>query len=90
MSRESLLSEGMSVTLAIEFGKIFNTVGLILIKRNNQLKDGYDITLEASSDLEKSAILSLQILLMISRVATCIVTVLTPVDQFHKPDLEPQ
>ena len=64
----------VGLPLAIEFGKIFNTVSFDTNKKRiNQLKDGYDITTEVTSSdfLKSQTILSLQILLMISRVATC-------------------
>ena len=82
----------VGLPLAIEFGKIFNTVGFDTNKKRiNQLKDGYDITLEvASSDFEKSS--NLEFTNSSHDIESCdvyIVTVPTPVDQFHKPDLEP-
>lgn len=82
----------VGLPLAIEFGKVFHTLGFDVNERRiNQVMDGYDVTSEVpSSDFDESSHLSFTN--AANDLKNCnvyIVTVPTPVDQFHKPDLEP-
>ena len=82
----------VGLPLAVEFGKIKETIGFdINRKRIEDLKKGYDQTLEKDKDE-----ISLAKLLIFSNepsdLANCncyIVTVPTPINKFKKPDLSP-
>ena len=80
----------VGLPLAVEFGKIYNTVGFdINQSRIDELNRGIDSTLELeSSDLTKST--KLVFSLNIEDIADCniyIVTVPTPIDKNKRPDL---
>lgn len=82
----------VGLPLAVEFGKIRKTLGFdIDEKRINELKDGFDSTLEVSKeDFKKSSNLNLTSL--VDDLKTCeifIITVPTPVDDTKKPNLKP-
>ena len=82
----------VGLPLAVEFGKIKETIGFdINKKRIEELRKGYDQTLEKNKDE-----ISLARLLSFSHepydLANCncfIVTVPTPIDKFNKPNLSP-
>jgi UDP-N-acetyl-D-glucosamine/UDP-N-acetyl-D-galactosamine dehydrogenase len=82
----------VGLPLAVEFGKIYKTVGYeINKKRIHQLNKGTDITLELDrgslADAEK-----LSYTYDIGKIRPCdiyIVTVPTPIDKNKKPDLQP-
>lgn len=82
----------VGLPLAVEFGKIFNTVGFdVNHDRIEELKSGTDSTLEVDSDELKSAS-NLAYTLAIEDIADCnifIVTVPTPIDEYKRPDLSP-
>lgn len=82
----------VGLPLAVEFGKHFDTIGFdIKQDRIDELKSGYDRTLEVDEQNLKSA----------NKLSYCcrleglqeadiyIVTVPTPIDNFKKPDLTP-
>jgi UDP-N-acetyl-D-glucosamine/UDP-N-acetyl-D-galactosamine dehydrogenase len=82
----------VGLPLAVEFGKIIDTVGVdISDKRINDLKQGVDATLEVL----KSEILESSFLKFSSNfddIEHCnyyIITVPTPIDQYKTPDLMP-
>ena len=82
----------VGLPLAVEFGKIINTIGFDINKsRIDELKINSDLTLEVSSeDLKKSV--KLTYTNNIDAVNDCniyIITVPTPIDKFKKPDLMP-
>lgn len=82
----------VGLPLALEFGKIYPTVGYDLnAERINSLKKNRDDTLEIEyEDFDKSQFLTLSNL--ISDLESCnvyIVTVPTPVDKHNRPDLSP-
>ena len=82
----------VGLPLAVEFGKIINTIGFDINKsRIDELKINSDLTLEVSSeDLKKSV--KLTYTNNIDVVNDCniyIITVPTPIDKFKKPDLTP-
>ena len=82
----------VGLPLAVEFGKKYSTLGFdINQKRINELKEGYDRTLESN----KSEIDASENLIFSSNVQDLmnynvyIVTVPTPINQFKSPDLSP-
>jgi len=82
----------VGLPLAVEFGKKFMTLGFdINLKRINELKSGYDRTLESNkSEIEEAK----QLIFSSDVNDLCnynvfIVTVPTPIDQFKAPDLTP-
>lgn len=82
----------VGLPLAVEFGKKIQTVGFDINKaRIEELKNGYDRTLEVDSDNLKSAskiVYSTQL----EDIRDCtifIVTVPTPTDRHNRPDLTP-
>ena len=82
----------VGLPLAVEFGKQFETVGFdVNAKRLEELKSGFDRTLEVES--EKLALAKhLSFTNNIEDLRKCsifIVTVPTPIDKFKRPDLEP-
>ena len=82
----------VGLPLAVEFGKKFETVGFDINKeRIEELKEGYDRTLEVDSENLKSAKkLSFTTELDDIKDANIyIVTVPTPIDSFKRPDLTP-
>ena len=82
----------VGLPLAIEFGKIYPTVGFdIQPARIEELKNGTDRTLEVSQD-ELSEATQLTYTTESRELANCkvfIVTVPTPINKFRQPDLEP-
>lgn len=82
----------VGLPLAVEFGKKYTTIGFdINEKRIEELKKGYDRTLEVDSEgLKASKNISFTTSLEKLKEATIyIVTVPTPVDIYKKPDLTP-
>lgn len=82
----------VGLPLAVEFGKMYNTVGFdVNSKRVSELKNSIDVTLECSSE----EIASANLLKFsdcesdLAKASIYIVTVPTPVDRHHKPDLFP-
>ncbi|HQO10254.1 MAG TPA: Vi polysaccharide biosynthesis UDP-N-acetylglucosamine C-6 dehydrogenase TviB [Clostridiales bacterium] len=82
----------VGLPLAVEFGKIFETVGFdVNAKRVEELKKGIDRTLEVESENLKSAKL-LKCTAKLDDIKKCdfyIVAVPTPVDKYKNPDLTP-
>ncbi|MCF2503366.1 nucleotide sugar dehydrogenase [Dyadobacter sp. CY107] len=82
----------VGLPLAVEFGKIFETIGLdIDQQRISELVNHFDRTLEVDSDGLKAAA-KLRFTSDpsdIQRASIFIITVPTPVDQFNNPDLTP-
>ena len=82
----------VGLPLAIEFGKIYPTIGFDINKaRIDELKKGIDHTNEATPEQLTSAKL-LTFSADINNIKGCnvyIVTVPTPIDEFKKPDLNP-
>lgn len=82
----------VGLPLAAEFGKFYPTVGFDINKdRVAELKEGKDHTLELSSE-ELSQSAHLQFSDNLEDIRLCnvfIVTVPTPVDEHHQPDLTP-
>lgn len=82
----------VGLPLAVEFGKVMDVVGFdINIDRIEELKKGYDRTLEVEAEeLKQATHLSYSSDLNdLKSVNYYIVTVPTPVDQYKKPDLTP-
>lgn len=82
----------VGLPLAVEFGKILDVVGFdINQSRIDELKKGVDRTLEVESEELKSAkrLVFSSTISDLSSVNYFIVTVPTPVDEFHVPDLKP-
>jgi len=82
----------VGLPLAVEFGKIFDTIGLdIDHQRINELKTHFDRTLEVDNAglLEASKLRYTASPDEIKEAAIFIVTVPTPVDKFNNPDLTP-
>ncbi|MFN3444788.1 MAG: Vi polysaccharide biosynthesis UDP-N-acetylglucosamine C-6 dehydrogenase TviB [Bacteroidia bacterium] len=95
MSDRSIAIIGLGyvgLPLAVEFGKKFNTLGFDINQgRINELKSGYDRTLEVDSEELKS---STQLnytadLAELKKANFFIVTVPTPIDKNNRPDLTP-
>ncbi|GGC09407.1 nucleotide sugar dehydrogenase [Dyadobacter sediminis] len=82
----------VGLPLAVEFGKIFKTIGLdIDQQRINELNNQFDRTLEVDAEGLKSAS-KLRFTVDpddIRQASIFIITVPTPVDQFNNPDLTP-
>ncbi len=82
----------VGLPLGVEFGKKFNTVGYdVNTQRIQELQNGLDRTLELNSD-ELSAARNLSFTSDASLLRNCniyIVTVPTPIDQHHRPNLSP-
>tara|TARA_B100001750_G_C15494360_1_gene593212 strand:+ start:472 stop:1731 length:1260 start_codon:yes stop_codon:yes gene_type:complete len=80
----------VGLPLAVEFGKVFNTIGFdINQKRIQDLKQGLDSTLEYSESLLKDSS-KLVFTSEENDISDCniyIVTVPTPIDENNKPDL---
>jgi UDP-N-acetyl-D-glucosamine/UDP-N-acetyl-D-galactosamine dehydrogenase len=82
----------VGLPLAVEFGRKFDTVGFDINKtRVDELKKGYDRTLEVDEQLLKSAQkLSYSTdISALEKVDIFIVTVPTPIDKYKRPDLTP-
>lgn len=82
----------VGLPLAVEFGKKYPTIGFdINFTRINELKQGYDKTLELSeSDLLKSVYLDFTYNdAFLNDCNVFIITVPTPIDIYKKPDLGP-
>lgn len=82
----------VGLPLAVEFGKKFPTLGFDINQgRINELKNGYDRTLEVESEHLKSATrLSYTAdLAELKKANFFIVTVPTPIDKNNRPDLTP-
>jgi len=82
----------VGLPLAVEFGKKYSIIGFdINQNRINELKKGYDRTLEVNTqELKEAKQLSFTTNIEKLREATIyIVTVPTPVDLYKKPDLKP-
>ena len=82
----------VGLPLAVEFGKKYKVIGFdIHQKRIDELKEGYDRTLEVEKEeLQSAKGLSYTTNLEDLRVAQIyIVTVPTPIDHYNKPDLTP-
>jgi UDP-N-acetyl-D-galactosamine dehydrogenase len=82
----------VGLPLAVEFGKVFKTVGFdIKAARVAELKKGRDSTLEVeASELRAARLLSYTTNLKDLRsCAVYIVTVPTPIDDYKRPDLKP-
>ncbi|NBP70625.1 MAG: nucleotide sugar dehydrogenase [Cytophagia bacterium] len=82
----------VGLPLAVEFGKVIETLGFdINEKRIDELKGGFDRTLEVEAE-ELKASLRLSYSSQaedLKSVQYFIVTVPTPVDEYKKPDLSP-
>ena len=92
-SRIGIIGLGyVGLPLAVEFGKQFPTLGFDIVEqRIEQLKSGYDCTLEVTTD-ELTAAIQLDYSGDIDDLADCniyIVTVPTPINQHKQPDLTP-
>lgn len=82
----------VGLPLAVEFGKVIETLGFdINTYRIDELKSGYDRTLEVEAEeLKASSKLSYSSQAEdLKSVQYFIVTVPTPVDEYKKPDLSP-
>ena len=82
----------VGLPLAVEFGKVLPVVGFdINTDRIDELKKGYDRTLEVeANELKQATQLTFSTELKdLKSVTTFIVTVPTPVDIYKKPDLSP-
>ncbi len=82
----------VGLPLAVEFGKKYTTIGFdINAKRIEELKEGYDRTLEVSQEeLQAAKNLSFTTSIEdIKRANIYIVTVPTPIDEHKNPDLTP-
>ncbi|MBS1489519.1 MAG: nucleotide sugar dehydrogenase [Bacteroidetes bacterium] len=82
----------VGLPLAVEFGKVMETIGFdINPLRIDELKKGIDRTREVEeSELKSVKYLTFSAEAHTLKSATCfIVTVPTPVDEFHVPDLRP-
>lgn len=82
----------VGLPLAVEFGKTYKVLGFdIFAKRIEELKSGYDRTLEVEeSELKSAKHLHFTTDLEDLREAQIfIVTVPTPIDNYNKPDLTP-
>jgi UDP-N-acetyl-D-galactosamine dehydrogenase len=82
----------VGLPLAVEFGKKYQTIGFDINKnRIEELKKGYDRTLEVNKEeLKEAKQLSFTTSIEKLKEATIyIVTVPTPVDLYKKPDLKP-
>jgi len=82
----------VGLPLAVEFGKTKEVIGFdINHRRINELKSGFDSTLEVTSD-ELSAAKKLKFSFQVDDLKSCntyIVTVPTPIDEYKRPDLTP-
>jgi UDP-N-acetyl-D-galactosamine dehydrogenase len=82
----------VGLPLAVEFGKKFPTLGFdINTKRIDELKKGFDRTLESNkNEIESAKQLSFSSDMNdLKNYSVFIVTVPTPIDQFKAPDLTP-
>ncbi|TLD87268.1 Vi polysaccharide biosynthesis UDP-N-acetylglucosamine C-6 dehydrogenase TviB [Helicobacter sp. MIT 05-5294] len=82
----------VGLPLAVEFGKTYKVFGFdIFQKRIEELKNGYDRTLEVEeSELKNAKNLHFTTNLEdLKEAQIFIVTVPTPIDRFNKPDLTP-
>jgi UDP-N-acetyl-D-galactosamine dehydrogenase len=82
----------VGLPLAVEFGKKYNTIGFDINQgRIDELKSGFDRTLEVESEqLKEASLLSYSAKLEELKAANFfIVTVPTPIDKNNRPDLTP-
>ncbi len=82
----------VGLPLAVEFGKKYSTLGFdINQKRIDELKEGFDKTLESNkSEIEASRDLTFSSNVQdLSNYNVYIVTVPTPINQYKSPDLTP-
>jgi UDP-N-acetyl-D-galactosamine dehydrogenase len=82
----------VGLPLAVEFGKKFDTIGFdINLSRIDELKTGYDRTLEVESDQLKSAtkLCYTADIAELKKANFFIVTVPTPIDKNNRPNLTP-
>ena len=83
----------VGLPLAVEFGKKYTTIGFdINLTRIEELKKGYDRTLEITTEQLKEVTENLSFTTSLEKLAEAtiyIVTVPTPVDLYKKPDLKP-
>jgi UDP-N-acetyl-D-galactosamine dehydrogenase len=82
----------VGLPLAVEFGKKFPTLGFdINMKRIDELKKGFDRTLESNkNEIESAKQLNFSSDMNdLKNYSVFIVTVPTPIDQFKAPDLTP-
>lgn len=82
----------VGLPLAIEFGKLYSTVGFDICKnRIKELRNYHDATNQSSEDeLRNSSFLKFSYdINEIKNCNTFIVTVPTPIDEFNTPDLKP-
>jgi len=79
----------VGLPLAIEFSKTYSTIGFdINLERINQLKSGYDQTLEVTKEkLNKSSLCYATDLKEISDCNVYIITVPTPIDKSNNPEM---
>ena len=82
----------VGIPLAVEFGKLTKTIGFDIDKsRINELKSGYDRTLEMSND-DLFSSKKLEYTTNINDIKNCniyIITVPTPINSKNQPDLTP-
>ena len=80
----------VGLPLAVEFGRLYQTIGYDINEaRVQELHSGIDNTLEVESD-QLAAAIHLSFTAKLSDIARCnvyIVTVPTPIDEFHNPNL---
>ena len=83
----------VGLPLAVAFAEKFDVIGFDTDKdRVNELKEGYDRTLEIEDDLLQSVSLNIEYTFNIAKIKDCniyIVTVPTPIDSSNRPDLTP-
>lgn len=82
----------VGLPLAVEFGKKYNTIGFDINQgRIDELKSGFDRTLEVESEqLKEASLLTYSAKLEELKAANFfIVTVPTPIDKNNRPDLTP-
>lgn len=82
----------VGLPLAVEFGKTYKVIGFdIYQKRIDELKNGYDRTLEVDTqELQEAKHLQFTTNLEdLKEAQIYIVTVPTPIDNYNKPDLTP-
>ena len=82
----------VGIPLAVEFGKLTKTIGFDIDEsRINELKSGYDRTLEMSND-DLFSSKKLEYTTNINDIKNCniyIITVPTPINSKNQPDLTP-
>lgn len=82
----------VGLPLAVEFGKIFTTIGFDISKRRiDELNNGTDETLEVDEETLKSTKF-ISYTDDLNQIRDCnfyVITVPTPIDKYNKPDLSP-